>query len=206
MNLPINCDKPTKEEIRRAIKHLKNNKATGPDDIPAEAPKTNIDTSVELLYPLFTEIWEKEEVPSDWRDGYLINLPKKGDLSNCSNYRGITLLSVPGKVFNRIILERMKGEMDPWLRHLKAGFRPNRSCVDHISTLRIIVEQSLEWNSPLYINFVDYEKAFDSINRDTLWKLLRHYGIPAKLVGLIKNSYEGTGCRVIHSGQLTKRF
>ena len=132
--------------------------------------------------------------------------PHKGDLSNCSNYRGITLLSVPGKVFNRIILERMKGEIDPWLRDQQAGFRPNRSCVDQIATLRIIVEQSLEWNSPLYINFVDYEKAFDSINRDTLWKLLRHYGIPTKLVSLIKNSYEGTGCRVIHSGQLTKHF
>ena len=64
----------------------------------------------------------------------------------------------------------------------------------------------MEWNSPLYINFVDYEKAFDSINRDTLWKLLRHYGIPTKLVSLIKNSYEGTDCRVIHSGQLTKHF
>ena len=114
MNIPINCDKPTKEEIRRAIKHLKNNKATGPDDIPAEALKTDIDTSVELLYPLFTEIWEKEEVPSDWRDGYLIKLPKKGDLRTCSNYRGITLLSVPGKVFNRIILKRMKSEMDLW--------------------------------------------------------------------------------------------
>jgi len=82
VNLPITCDKPTKEEIRRAIKYLNNNKATGPDDIPAEALKTDIDTPVELLYPFFTEIWEKKEVPSDRRDGYLIKLPKKGDLSN----------------------------------------------------------------------------------------------------------------------------
>jgi len=64
----------------------------------------------------------------------------------------------------------------------------------------------MEWNSPHYINFVDYEKAFDSINRDTLWKLLRHYDIPTKLVSLIKNSYDGTGCIVIHGGQLIKRF
>jgi len=75
----------------------------------------------------------------------------------------------------------MKGEMDPWLRDQQAGFRSNRSCVNQIATLRIIVEQSLEWNSPLYINFVDYEKAFDSVNRDTLWKLLRRYGKPTKL-------------------------
>jgi len=92
----------------------------------------------------------------------------------------------------------MKGEIDPWLRDQEAGFRPNRSCVDQIATLRITVEQSLEWNSPLYINFVDYEKAFDSIKRVILWKLLRYYGIPT--------SYERTGCRVIHGRQLTKHF
>ena len=95
-------------------------------------------------------------MPSDSRDRYLIKLTKKGDLSNYSNYRGITLLSVPWKIFNRIILERMKGKMDPWPRDQQAGFRPNRSYVDQIATLRIIVEQSSEWNSPLYINFVDY--------------------------------------------------
>ena len=56
------------------------------------------------------------------------------------------------------------------------------------------------------MNFVDYEKAFDSVDRKTLWKLLRHYGVPTKLVNLIKNSYDGTGCRVIHGGQFTCRF
>jgi len=85
----------------------------------------------------------------------------------------------------------MKGEIDPWLRDQQAGFRPNRSRIDQITTPSIIVEPSLEWNSPLYINCVDYDRAFDSINRDTLWKLLTHYGISNKLVSLIKNSYEG---------------
>jgi hypothetical protein len=64
----------------------------------------------------------------------------------------------------------------------------------------------MEWNSPLYINFVDYEKAFDSLDRQTLWKLLRHYGVPQKFVSLIQNSYEGMSCRVVHDGQLTERF
>nr|KAG5705129.1 hypothetical protein BaRGS_030846 [Batillaria attramentaria] len=100
----------------------------------------------------------------------------------------------------------MKGAVDPLLRDQQAGFRQNRSCVDQIATLRIIVEQSLEWNSPLYVNFVDYEKAFDSVDRETLWKLLRHYGVPAKLVNLIKNSYDGMTCRIIHGGQLTDSF
>ena len=112
-------------------------------------------------------------------------------------------MPVPGKVLNRIILERMKGEVDKTLREEQAGFRQDRSCTDQIATLRIIVEQSIEGNSSLYVNFVDYEKAFD---RETLWKILRHYGVPMKLVNMIKNSYEGMSCRVIHDGQLTNNF
>ena len=205
-DLPISGDRPNREEIRKAIQKLKSGKAAGPDNIPAEALQADIDTTVEMLYPLFGKIWEEEEVPADWKEGYLIKLPKKGDLSKCSNYRGITLLSVPGKVFNRIILERMKEAVDPKLRDQQAGFRKNRSCADQIATLRIIVEQSLEWNSSLYVNFVDYEKAFDSVDRETLWKLLRHYGVPTKLVNIIKNSYSDMSCRVVHGGQFTRQF
>ena len=92
------------------------------------------------------------------------------------------LLSVPGKVLNRVILNRVKDAVDPQLRDQQAGFRRIRSCADQIASLQIIIEQSLKWNSPLYINFIDYEKAFDSVDRQTLWKLLRHYGIPMKIV------------------------
>ena len=66
----------------------------------------------------------------------------------------------------------MKDAIDPQLREQQAGFRKNRSCTDQIRTLRLVLEQSLEWNSLLYINFMDYEKAFDSVDRQTLWKLL----------------------------------
>ena len=205
-DLPIDCGKPTREEIRKAIKQLKNGKAAGTDEIPAEALKVDPEMLAEILYGLFEKIWEEEEIPLEWKEGLLIKIAKKGDLGLCSNYRGITLLSVPGKVLNRIILERLKGPVDRTLRDQQAGFRPGRSCTDQITTLRIIVEQSIEWNSPLYVNFVDYEKAFDSLDRETLWKLLRHYGVPVKFVNLIRNSYEGLSCRVVHEGKLSEMF
>ncbi|VDP39776.1 unnamed protein product [Schistosoma margrebowiei] len=81
-----------------------------------------------------------------------------------------------------------------------------RSCTDQIVTPRIIVEQSIEWNSTLYISFIDYEKAFDSVDRRMLWKLLRHYGVPEKIVNIIRNSYDGLQCKVVHGGRLEDAF
>ena len=66
------------------------------------------------------------------------------------------LLSLPGKVLSRILLNRMKGKVDPDLRDQQAGFRKDRSCTDQLSTLRIILEQSAVWNSSIYISFIDY--------------------------------------------------
>ena len=77
-----------------------NGKSEGSDSIPAEVLKTDIETSVELMYHLFKKLCEEEQVPSEWKEGYLIKVHKKADLSSCSSYRGITLLSIPGKVFS----------------------------------------------------------------------------------------------------------
>ncbi|VDP23754.1 unnamed protein product [Schistosoma margrebowiei] len=115
-------------------------------------------------------------------------------------------MSVPGKVFNRVLLNRMKDAVDAKLRDQQAGFRKDRSCTDRIATLRITVEKSIEWNSTLYINFIDYEKAVDSVDRRTLWKLLRHYGVSEKIVKIIRNSFDGLQCKVVHRGQLTDAF
>ena len=94
-----------------------------------------------MLYSLFSKIWEKKEVPAQRKEGIIIKLPKKGDLGVCSNYRGIMLLSTPGKILRRVLLEKMKEVVDPKLRDQQAGFLRNRSRADQISRMRIIVEQ-----------------------------------------------------------------
>ena len=204
--LNISTNPPSKAEITKAIKSIKSGKAAGPDGIPPEALKADIQTSTEMLHPLLTKIWEQEQVPADWKRGHLVKLPKKGDLSSCNNWRGIMLLSIPGKVLSRIILERLKTALDMTLRDEQAGFRQDRSCTDHIATMRIIVEQSLEWQTPLYTVFVDFQKAFDSVDRDVIWRLLNHYGFPAKFVNIIQQMYEDATCQVIHDGKLTEPF
>jgi hypothetical protein len=131
---------------------------------------------------------------------------KKGNLSICDNYRGIMMLSVPGKVLNRVMLQRLKTAVDDKLRDNQAGFRQNRSCADQIVTLHIILEQSHEFNSSLYTVFVDFTKAFDSLDREVLCQLMRHYGIPEKFIAIIRNTYTGMQSKAIHEGQLTEAF
>ena len=100
----------------------------------------------------------------------------------------------------------MKKEVDKKMRDEQAGFRQERSCVDQIATLRIIIEQTIEWQTSLYLNFVDFQKAFDSADHQVLWGILAHYGIPRKVISIIQKLYEGFTCQVIHGGTMTEPF
>ena len=93
-----------------------------------------------------------------------------------------------------------------FLQNSLTAFRKGRSCIDHIFVLRQILEQSNEWNSTLYIVFIDFKQAFDSLHRGSLWKILRHYGIPSKLVNISQSLYKNFECRVIHNNELTEPF
>ena len=192
--LDINIEPPTKEEIVIAIKSLKNNKAPGLDNLNAELLKSDTETAACIFEPLFRKIWVEAYVPEDWTKGTIIKIPKKGALSDCNNWRGITLLSIPSKVLAKVIIGRIYEAVDVILRKEQAGFRKGRNCTEQIFALRNIIEQCTEWQRQLYINFVDFEKAFDSVHRDSLWRILRAYGIPAHMVNLIKSFYSNYSC------------
>ena len=135
-----------------------------------------------------------------------MTLPKKGDLSDCNNWRSITLLSIPGKVFCTVLLNRLREHVDSRLREEQAGFRKRRSCSEQIFTLRTIIEQSLEHQTPLIINFIDFKKAFDSIHRESLWKILKLYGVPDKFIDIFKTLYLNSSCCVKTSVGNTDMF
>lgn len=97
---------PTATEVRRAVQATKNGKAAGIDSIHTEMLKADLNTSVKILTGLLKNIWDKSVIPEDWARGLTAKIPKKGNLQNCNNWRGINLLSIPSKVFSRITLGR----------------------------------------------------------------------------------------------------
>ena len=184
------------EEVTKSIHAPKNNKAGGLDDVTAELLKHGGETVAEELIYLFNLIWEAEEVPGDWRRGATVKLPKEGNLSDCNNWRGITLLSIPGKVFCSVLLNRLREHVDSRLREEQVGVRKGRSCSEQIFTLSTIIEQSLEYQTPLIINFIDFKKAFDSIHRELLWKISKLYGVPDKSINISNTLYLNASCCV----------
>ena len=124
----------------------------------------------------------------------------------CKLERHHVIINSWKKIFSRVLLERMKEEVEAILRDEQAGFRQERLCTDQIATLRMILEQSLVWNTSLYVVFNDYEKELDNVDRTTLWKLLQRYGIPEKIIRIIRLAYEPSTCQVNHRNTLTEPF
>ena len=195
------------EEVCQAINRLKNNKAPGEDLITGEMLKATVQgMGASKLHDLLNLIWEAEVCPEEWKHGTIIKLPKKGNLADCGNWRGITLLSVPGKIMAMILLDRIYEALDGRMREGQAGFRSGRSCADQIFVLRNIIEQSVEWQRQLVVNFIDFKKAFDSLHRPSMWKILRSYGLPSKIINMIKLLYEGSKSCVRVGGTNTDYF
>ena len=131
-----------------------------------------------------------------WSLSCIIPVPKADDLSKPDNYRGISLTCNVAKLFNRMILDRIRTAIDPHLRIAQNGFRPKRTTVGQILALRRLIEGVKEKNLPAVLTFIDFRKAFDSINRNKMLKILKAYGIPPRVLGAIESMYENTKAKV----------
>ena len=110
-------------------------------------------------------------------DALLVAVPKKGDLSLCDNWRGINLLDVMGKLFARVINDRLQLVVEEVISGTQCGFRTGRGCVDMIFCVHQLVEKAIEHNTEVFLLFVNLRKAYDSVPRRALWCALRKYGI-----------------------------
>ena len=202
LNRPISV-----EEIQLALRKLKTGKAAGPDGIISEflkhACKSN--AFIGFLVKFLNVLFDRGTYPESWSESIVIPLYKKGDVNSPNNYRGISICNVCSKVYSSIINSRLQEWVDSnnITGEFQAGFKRNHSTIDHMFTLMTFVQKQFSQNRKLYVAFIDFEKAFDSINRSILWPILFRNGIHGKLYKCIISMYECVKARVRCGGTLT---
>lgn len=174
-------------EVRSAIKAMKGDTACGPDKISVDMLQAGGAVMHTMLATLFTEYLQTKKVPDQWRTSRTVLLHKKGDKEDIGNYRPISLLSVLYKTFSKIILSRVERQLDDFQPPEQAGFRKGFSVNDHIHTLSQLIERCREYRMPLVLVFVDYAKAFDSIDQGAVVQSLLDAGIHSHYVETIKD-------------------
>ena len=133
-----------------------------------------------------------ERIPTDWSRAIIVPIFKKMDKTVCDNYRGISLLCHAEKLFASIILQRIRIKTDEILTESQAGFRCGRSTIDQLFSLRRLAEKYSRVLKSLYICYVDFQKAFDSVWREGLWHVMEHLGYERKIIRLLQALYKET--------------
>lgn len=202
----VSTEPPTDLEIREAARSFKDHKSAGEDDIPSELIKYGGDALFLHLRCLFSRLWTEEVLPLAWSQSIIVPIFKKGQRTDCSNHRGISLISTVSKLFTIILLRRLSQTRELTAREEQAGFRPGRGCVDQIFTLRLILEHRRAYARPTIIVFLDIRAAFDAVDREALWNCLLLNGVPSKFVRIMKALYTNTSARVRVYNTLSDNF
>ena len=200
-------DNWTEEEITAVISQMRKGRAPGLEGIPTEMSKLSGTESIHWLRTIADGIWRTDMVPSDWTKQLLIPIHKKGCCTTCDDYCGIALLSIPSKIFSRVILNWLKPYAELFLRENQCGFRQGRGCADQLFSLWVLMEKAREFYKSIYICFIDLRKAYDSVYRNSLRTVLqRSYGILTKLIFIICALYEHSVAAIRGYGKTSDEF
>jgi len=131
-------------EVELDIENLKNHKSPGIDQIPAELIKAGGSTIRREIFKLIISIWNKERMPEEWKESILVPIYKKGDKTDCNNYRGISLLPTTNKILSNILISRLSPYTEEIIGDHQYGFRSNKSTIDHMFCIRQILEKKWE--------------------------------------------------------------
>ena len=198
----------TEREIRKTVQTLKNGKSVGLDLIQNEMIKYGIDNLLTPLAKLFNLVLSSSHYPSAWAKGRIISLHKKGDASDPSNFRGITISSCLGKLFNTILNKRLNSylEKNNLLSDYQIGFRKNHRTSDHMLILKTLIDKYKKGKKPLYIGFVDFMKAFDTVWHHGLFHKILKTGISNLFYKIIKSMYSKVSLTVQVGENITPFF
>ena len=178
-------------EIKWALGSITVNKAGGGDGIPVELFQILKDDAVEVLHSICQQIWKTQLWPQDRKRSVFIPIPKKGNVKKCSNYHAVAFISHASKVMLKILQARLQHYVNHELPDVQAGFRKHRGTRDQIANIHCIIKKAKEFQKNIYFCFLDYAKAFDCVDHNELWKMLKEMGIPDHLTYLLRNLYAG---------------
>ena len=143
---------------------------------------------MKVLHSICQQIWKIQQGPQDWKRSVFIPIPKKGNAKECSNYHTTALISHhASKVMFKILQARLQQYMNHELPDVQTGFRKGRGTRDQIANIHWITEKAREFQKKNYFCFIDYAKAFDCVNHNKLWKILKEMVIPDHLICLLRN-------------------
>lgn len=186
----------TEKEILKQLMRLKTEKSPGTDGITNECIKIAKTLLLTPITILWNKILKEEAVPHQWLTSEIILLYKKGDPADIGNYRPISLMPSFYKLFASCLLERIAPDIDTHQPIEQAGFKRGFSTMDHIQVVDQVIEKYLEFNKPLYLAFVDYKKAFDTISHESIWASLKAININEKYINILKTIYNNSTSRV----------
>ena len=200
------------KELQKCAWSQANHKATGKDEIPAEILKCP-----EVLY-LVVQMFNKalcrdnptapltdDDLPPQFFDAILVALYKKGDVEDTNNYRGISLMSYVAKLFHLFLMHRIREALDPWISPTQNAYRPSRGCQQHCVAAGLLHQHAQRHpDYELHMVFVDFVKAFDSLDRGAMRKILEWWTIPPGFVTIIMTMLDKHQLFVRHEGKLSE--
>jgi len=193
-------------ELAQVMRKQKAGKASGPDLIRPEFTKYLNEGNTEVLASLMNKCFQLGKVPIDWQIGVIVPIFKKGNALDTNNWRGITLLSVVGKLFARILERRIRTSAGNYIGEQQGGFCPGRSVVDQLFTLHRVIEEQQLRNEPVFAAFIDLEKAYDRVSRSRLFECLTEYGVQGKLLKAVQALYNVSRSYVRTGGEVSDSF
>ena len=194
------------EEIKKSLKEMKNNKAPGNDQLTSDIISLGGDEALKQITKIFNQILKHRKIPTEWKEAKIIIIHKKGDRKDIKNYRPISLLSHMYKLFTRVLQRRMENILDANQPREQAGFRKGYATTDHLQSINQLIEKSNEFNRKLCIAYIDYEKAFDSIEHNVIFKALRNIGINETYINIIEDIYTEATAKVHVESQTSEEI
>ena len=177
-------------KVKQALGSITINKASGDDGIPVELLQILKDDSVKVLHSICQQIWKTQQWPQNWKSNFHSN-PKERQSQRMPNYYTLALVSHASKVMFKILQARLQQYVNCEFPDVQTGFSKGQGTRDQIVNICWIIKKAREFQKNIYFCFIDYAKAFDCVDHNKLWKILKEMEIPEHLTCLLRNQYAG---------------